>query len=202
MIFASYFKKNQYYSNVLISPLNNISTAPPFSSHLEKVKEESGSEEQIISLRGGGGDINSHIMSSVEKPLPTTRGRKLKEYKQRLKLSQRQKEVATGVMLGDASLQAMDNGKRYRLKFQGSQKHLEYGKALYREFEPFCLSPLDLFARTNENGNLVESWGFQTVGHEDFCSIADIFFDQPSSMESTSEKTQKSFKKNYNTWSG
>ena len=57
------------------------------------------------------------------------------------------------------------------------------------------MSFISQFDRTNRNGSLIKSWGFQTIGHEEFCPIANIFFDQPSSMESTSEKIQKSSKK-------
>ena len=41
----------------------------------------------------------------------------LKRYKQQLaSLSQDQKDVAIGVMLGDGSLQTQDGGRSYRLK--------------------------------------------------------------------------------------
>ena len=171
--------KNQYISDLLTFSVKHTSVDSSFSSFSEKVGAEPNleEEEQVISFRGGGRNVNSSFITSVEKPLPNTRGPRLSEYKQKLKLSKRQKDIAVGVMLGDASLQTQDKGKSYRLKFQGSQKHLEYGQALYREFEPFCLSQLFLFDRTDDNNNVVKSWSFQTLSHQELCSIANLFFD-------------------------
>lgn len=57
--------------------------------------------------------------------MPSTRS-KLKLYKENLHLSPKIQEIGLGVVLGDASLQNQDNGKTYRLKFEGGDKNRAY----------------------------------------------------------------------------
>lgn len=44
------------------------------------------------------------------------RGKELKEYKSKIVLSQQQKQILIGILLGDAHLETQDNGSTYRLK--------------------------------------------------------------------------------------
>lgn len=162
----NFYKKKDY----AVLPIPNTSFATVKARSLDSQKSH---------LRGGSGikpvlDLDVP-KNPIFKPSPTTRGPRLANYKQTLKLSQRQKEIAVGVMLGDASLQTQDKGRTFRLKFQGSVKHSEYSKNLYKEFEDFCLSQPHTFDRVNENNNIVESWGFQTLSHQEFDYIAKVF---------------------------
>ena len=50
-------------------------------------------------------------MRKLEKIAPTTRGPALEKYKNQLVLTQRQREIAVGVILGDASLNTQNKGK-------------------------------------------------------------------------------------------
>lgn len=147
--------------------------------------------EQIGNLRGGADSpirLRSTITAEaqVSKPSPSTRGLKLAEYKRKQKLSDRQKQIAVGVMLGDASLQTQNDGKEFRLKFQGSIKHKKYGERLYRELDNFCLSPIKERSRVNSNENIVENWEFQTLSHEEFKPIANIFY--PNGIKNSRKK--------------
>jgi hypothetical protein len=64
---------------------------------------------------------------------PTIKQRKLlEEYKKHLSLSEHLFEIAIGTLLGDASIQTLNRGKTFRLKFSQSQKnHTEYLFHLY-----------------------------------------------------------------------
>lgn len=172
----------------MINPPSTI-TVDSISRLKEPVKQ--GDEFGEFGILRGGGSISTRLKpsSSIQanpnsevvtnpnpKPAPTTRGPVLKRYKSQLHLTQRQKEIAIGTLLGDASLQTQDKGATYRLKFQGSTKHQKYGEALYEEFQEFCLSEPATFLRESKNG----MWSFQTVAHKDFTALADIFYDSNS----------------------
>jgi len=74
---------------------------------------------------------------------------RLNVYKQQLHLSAKQKEIGLGVMLGDASLQTQDNGKTFRLKFEGGNRNKEYIQHLHNEFDDWCLSDITAKIRTH-----------------------------------------------------
>nr|AAL34391.1 putative protein [Chlorosarcina brevispinosa]AIT94637.1 putative LAGLIDADG homing endonuclease [Chlorosarcina brevispinosa]AIT94649.1 putative LAGLIDADG homing endonuclease [Chlorosarcina brevispinosa] len=107
--------------------------------------------------------------------LSLMRGRELEGYKSSLILNQRQKDLAVGVMLGDASLQTQNRGKTHRLKFQLSAKNDEYANHLCKEFHSLILSDPHFFERVNANNKTVKSISFQTLSHEDFNFLADLF---------------------------
>lgn len=114
-------------------------------------------------------------MQKLQKIKPTTRGRELEKYKRQLVLTQRQREIAIGVLLGDASLNTQNKGETYRLKFEQSIRHSVYINHLHSEFDSWCLSgPVDK-TRTNANKNTVETKEFQTVAHISLNEFADLF---------------------------
>ncbi len=99
-----------------------------------------------------------------------------KQYKASLiSLSQIQFDASIGLILGDASLNTSNNGKTYRLKFEWSDKHRHYIDYVYSIFDEWLISPPHKKVRTSPNGNLVTNWGFQTISHEAFNPLADIF---------------------------
>jgi len=102
--------------------------------------------------------------------------RLIKEYKQSLiSLSTIQFEASIGLMLGDASLQSQNKGKTYRLKFEWSDKTKPYLDHVFNLFDEWVLSNPHKKSRFSPKGNLVVNWGFQTISHEAFNSLADLF---------------------------
>jgi hypothetical protein len=99
-----------------------------------------------------------------------------KEYKKSLKeLSKEQWDIAIGLMLGDVSLQTQNKGKTYRMKFEWSDNNKAYLDHVYNIFEEWVISKPHKKSRINSNGKLVITWGFQTISHEAFNPLADLF---------------------------
>lgn len=100
----------------------------------------------------------------------------VKAYKESLKnLSTIQIEAAIGLMLGDASLQTQNKGKPYRIKFEWGDKNKPYLDHVYSLFDEWVLAEPHLKARVNANGNSVITWGFQTISHEAFNILSELF---------------------------
>ena len=100
----------------------------------------------------------------------------LREYKMTLsKLSLIQWEASIGLMLGDASLQTQNKGRTYRMKFEWGDKNKIYAEHAHALFDEWVLSPPHEKSRLNINGNTVINWGFQTISHNAFNSLKDLF---------------------------
>jgi len=105
--------------------------------------------------------------------------KKLRQYKESLvKLSQIQWEAAIGLMLGDASLQTQNDGKTYRMKFEWGDKSKKYLDHVYSLFDEWVLSEPHKKTRISPKGNEVINWGFQTISHEAFNSLAQLFINK------------------------
>lgn len=110
----------------------------------------------------------------------------LKAYKESLgKLSEAQREAAIGLMLGDASLQTQNKGKTYRMKFEWGDKSKAYLDHVYALFDKWVLTEAHKKVRTSPAGNQVINWGFQTLSHEAFNFLAELFLDQNKKIIST-----------------
>ena len=59
------------------------------------------------------------------------RSNEIELYKTRLKLTESQKEVLIGILLGDATLETQNNGRTYRIKIEHSLKQKAYAEHLY-----------------------------------------------------------------------
>jgi hypothetical protein len=102
--------------------------------------------------------------------------KRLKEYKKTLNsLNQIQWETSIGLMLGDASIQTQNKGKTYRLKFEWSDKNKPYLDHVYNLFDEWVISFPHKKSRFSPKGNLVVTWGFQTISHEAFNPLAELF---------------------------
>jgi len=100
----------------------------------------------------------------------------VKAYKESLKnLSTIQFEAAIGLMLGDASLQTQNKGKTYRMKFEWGDKNKPYLDHVYNLFAEWVLAKPHIKKRINSNGNIVVNWGFQTISHEAFNILSQLF---------------------------
>lgn len=103
----------------------------------------------------------------------------VKEYKKKLiELTKVQKEAAIGLMLGDASLQSQNKGKTYRMKFEWGDRNKAYAMHVYTLFDEWVLSQPHKKSRFSPKGNLVINWGFQTISHEAFNFLANLFLKQ------------------------
>lgn len=103
---------------------------------------------------------------------------KIKEYKKSLiELNQIQKEASIGLVLGDASLNTDNKGKTYRLKFEWSDRNKAYVDHVHSLFDEWVLSNPHRKVRTSPKGNEVITWGFQTLSHEAFNFLAELFLE-------------------------
>lgn len=66
---------------------------------------------------------------------------KIEAHKKELKLTDRQKDILIGKVLGDGHLETKDGGRTYRLKIEHSLKQKEYVNWLYEEFKDWVLTP-------------------------------------------------------------
>ena len=103
------------------------------------------------------------------------RSQAIEEYKKILKLSEEQREVLIGILLGDAHLETQNQGRTYRLKVQQSVQHKSYVMHLYRLFQEWVRTePQSKVVRTR--GNCSEGWWFQTYSHGAFRFYASQFY--------------------------
>ena len=104
--------------------------------------------------------------------------RKVREQKRiertgKLLLTPRQKAIAIGTMLGDASLQTQSNGKSWRLKYQMSVPSADYAERLCLAFgDNWIPSKPHTIERPNS-----QMLGFQTLTSESLNFIADLFME-------------------------
>jgi hypothetical protein len=102
--------------------------------------------------------------------------KKIKEYKESLfALSPKQKEVAIGLVLGDASLNTDNKGKTYRMKFEWGDRQKLYVDHVFNLFDQWVLSKPHKKVRTSPKGNQIITWGFQTLSHQAFNHLAELF---------------------------
>ena len=91
----------------------------------------------------------------------------IEEYKRSLKLSQREREIIVGTLLGDGHLETRDSGRTYRLKIEHSIGQKDYVDWLYQELRPWVRkSPRArtiTSAFTRKGGNAC--YGFTTYSH-------------------------------------
>ena len=101
----------------------------------------------------------------------------MKDYKNSLKtLTNIQFEASIGLLLGDANLQTQKKGKTYRLRFEWGDKNKPYLDTVYNLFDEWVLSSPHKKERKSPLGNKVIIWGFQTISHEAFNVLAELFY--------------------------
>ena len=103
------------------------------------------------------------------------RSKELETYKQKLKLSDLQREILVGLLLGDAHLETQNEGRTYRLKIEQSVAHSPYVMHLHDVFRSWVGTP----PRTR----VVERLGkessnvcFQTLSHGSFRFYGQQFY--------------------------
>ena len=92
------------------------------------------------------------------------RSKAIESTKKSLKLTQRQREILVGLLLGDAHLETRDSGRTFRMKVEQSARHEAYVRHLKHAFDAWVLSG----PRQRINNSTGESWVFNTVSHAAF----------------------------------
>ena len=104
------------------------------------------------------------------------RSNEIEEYKTRLKLTDLQKEVLIGVLLGDAMLETQNSGRTYRMKIEHSMVQRAYAQHLYEIFKAWVLSEPRLKRVTLSNGKTYENIAFSTLSHPSLRFYAHQFY--------------------------
>ena len=103
------------------------------------------------------------------------RSRAIEAYKTTLRLTDVQREIVVGVLLGDAHLETQNGGRSYRLKVEQGHRHAEYVSHLYSELREWVLTPpRPKMGKTK--GVTTLNLSFQTVSHEEFASYGSLFY--------------------------
>ena len=89
--------------------------------------------------------------------------KEISEKKKDLKLSERQRELIVGLLLGDGHLETQNGGRTYRLKVEHGSAQREYLEWLAKEFQEWLLSG---WYEKRKGEKLV--YGFTTVSHPAF----------------------------------
>ena len=107
--------------------------------------------------------------------------KEIEEKKRLLKLTDLQKEILIGTLLGDGHLETQDNGHTYRLKLDHSIKQRAYVDWLYESFKEWTNTPPKKHSRDVRFRNVTKSYdkyGFNTVSHSAFRFYAKQFYSQ------------------------
>lgn len=103
------------------------------------------------------------------------RSNEIESYKWKLKLSNLQREILIGILLGDATLETQNEGRTFRLKCEQSLSHKEYLGHLYDVFRNFVLSPPRI-RRIKIRDRNYKNLAFSTLSHPVFRFYAHQFY--------------------------
>lgn len=101
------------------------------------------------------------------------------EFRSRINLNKKQKDIVVGLMLGDGCLESQNNGRTYRLKIEQSLLHKNYVDWLYGKFKNLVLTePRE--KTKNIRDEIYHNYGFQTISCGNLRFFAQQFYDQNS----------------------
>lgn len=89
-------------------------------------------------------------------------------------LSQRQKEILIGTLLGDAHLEP--NGKYVRVRIDHYDRHKEYVFWMANELLPFSLKPREIIEDDKRSGKSYTRWHFSSQSLPVFQGFRDLFY--------------------------
>lgn len=89
-------------------------------------------------------------------------------------LTQRQREILIGTVLGDAHLE--QNGRYTRMRVDHYNKHKAYIFWLAHEFSPFSLVPRRIRQKDKRNGKNYDRWHFSTRSMPVFDEFRALFY--------------------------
>lgn len=98
-----------------------------------------------------------------------TNSRYLRELRQTLALSEVQKGVLFGALMGDGCVIPTASGKNYRLQIEHCDKQKDYLFWKYEIFREFVISP-------PKHRVSLDSWKFRTISHREFRWIRNVFY--------------------------
>lgn len=99
----------------------------------------------------------------------------IETHKQKLELSDYQREILIGLLLGDGHLETQNNGRTYRLKIEHSHLQKEYADWLYQIFKDWILTPPQKKTQMVQ-GVKYEKYWFSTLSHGAFRFYAGQFY--------------------------
>lgn len=109
------------------------------------------------------------------------RNKKIVETIGKLKLTDGQKEILFGTMLGDGHLETKNQGRTYRLKIEHSLRQKEYVNWLYRKFDDWVLTAPAVRSRAVTFRGLTKTYervGFATLSSGRLRFFAQQFYQQ------------------------
>jgi hypothetical protein len=98
--------------------------------------------------------------------------KEIREYKKTLKLTDIQKSILVGTLLGDGHLETQDGGKTYRLKLEHQIAQRDYLEWIYGQFKEWV--PGEVRKRIKKNGHVYVL--FDTYSHGAFRFYAQQFY--------------------------
>jgi recombination protein RecA len=101
--------------------------------------------------------------------------KKIEKLKDNIKLTQNQREILVGLMLGDGHLETQNNGKTFRLKIGHSTAQTKYVNWLYKQFEEWVLTPPQEKQVATGGKHFVNIW-FNTISHASFRFYGQQFY--------------------------
>ena len=104
------------------------------------------------------------------------RSNEIEKYKSSLRLTDEQKEVLIGILLGDATLETQNNGRTYRIKIEHSLKQKAYAEHLYGLFNDWARSKPWKRKVTLSNGKTYTNIVFSTLSHSALRFYAHQFY--------------------------
>lgn len=110
-----------------------------------------------------------------------------------MKLSQQQKDLLIGSLLGDGNLQSETKGRTWRYRALHKSCHKSYLFHKYGVLETFCTSP-PIFGEVLDprTGNIYKRWYFNTVVNPSFKHYGNMFY----TFDTTSGRMVKDVPKN------
>lgn len=104
-------------------------------------------------------------------------GKALVLYKSGLELTERQKNILIGTLLGDASMARPLNKPSYYIKFEQKITQADYVHHLYEVFKPYVgTGPQTRVIKNSYHITPGQSCHFRTYGHKDFIPYYNLFY--------------------------
>ena len=103
------------------------------------------------------------------------RSRAIEAYKTTLRLSEVQREILVGILLGDACLETQNAGRSYRLKIEQGIAHADYVQHLHSVLRDWVLSP-PRPKQGQTRGVTTLNLAFQTVSHTELTKYGELFY--------------------------
>lgn len=88
----------------------------------------------------------------------------IENYKKKLKLTKRQREIIIGKLLGDGHLETANNGRTYKLKIEHSINQKDYVDWLYQEFKEWVRA-LPQIKKQKIGNKIYQKYWFNTLAH-------------------------------------